>query len=198
MSYILVLYYSRDGSTAKMAQRVARGVEEVSGMEARIRTVPDICPECEKVADEIPEAGPPYATQDDLAGCAGLVLGSPTYFGNMASPLKYFLDHSTSLWMSGKLAGRPAAVFTSTASPHGGQESSLLTMMVPLLHHGMVLVGLPYTEPALLKTQRGGTPYGASHQSGGKRDSELTEEEAALCRALGRRVATIAEKLDDE
>ncbi len=196
MDYILVLYYSRDGSTANMAQRVARGVEETGGLEARLRRVPDVSPDTEHRAPEIPEAGPPYASHDDLADCAGLVLGSPTYFGNMAAPLKHFFDQSTSLWMSGKLAGRPAGVFTSTASPHGGQEASLLTMMIPLLHHGMLITGLPYTEPALLRTQRGGSPYGASHQSGGA-GTELTEEEAELCRALGRRVANAARRLHD-
>ncbi|MDE2090220.1 MAG: NAD(P)H:quinone oxidoreductase, partial [Gammaproteobacteria bacterium] len=171
MADILVLYYSRHGAVAEMARHLARGVEEVADMQARLRTVPAVSAVCEAVADTIPESGPPYATLDDLRDCAGLALGSPTRFGNMAAPLKYFLDSTSSLWLSGALCGKPAAVFTSTASLHGGQEATLLSMMLPLLHHGMLLVGLPYTETELLSTRSGGTPYGASHLAGA--DSDL-------------------------
>ncbi len=192
--HILVLYYSRDGATAGMARQVARGVEE-AGMAALVRTVPPVSPTCEAVAPPVPEAGPPYATHEELAGCAGLALGSPTRFGNMAAPLKHFLDGTGDLWASGALAGKPAAVFTSTASLHGGQESTLLSMMLPLLHHGMLIVGLPYTEPALSATTSGGTPYGASHVAGSDGRRPLTEEERLLCRALGRRLAEVASRL---
>jgi NAD(P)H dehydrogenase (quinone) len=192
MIEILVLYYSRYGATADMARRIARGIEEVPGCQARLRTVPAVTTVCEAVADSIPEDGPPYASLDDLRDCAGLVLGSPTRFGNMAAPLKYFIDSTSSLWLSGTLAGKPAAVFTSTSSLHGGQESTLLSMMLPLLHHGMLLLGLPYSESALLTTTSGGTPYGPSHTAGTNNRRPLTEEEKDLCRALGRRIAQTA------
>ncbi len=196
MAEILVLYYSRQGSTAAMAHQIARGVDSVSGAQARLRTVPAVSAECEAVADTIPESGAPYAQLDDLQTCSGLALGSPTRFGNMASPLKYFLDSTTSLWLSGALAGKPAAVFTSTGSLHGGQESTLLSMMLPLLHHGMLLVGLPYTEPALNQTRSGGTPYGASHHAGNDPlPRELDAHEQTLCQALGQRLATTALRL---
>ncbi len=195
MAEILVLYYSRDGSVAEMARRVARGVEEVPGAEARVRALPAVSPVSEAVAPAIPEEGAPYATLDDLKACDGLILGSPGYFGNMAAAVKYFLDSSTSLWLSGALIGKPAGLFTSTGSFHGGQESVLLSMMVPLLHHGMVIVGLPYSEEALLTTRSGGTPYGASHVAGADGSAPFTDEEKQLCRALGRRVAEVALKL---
>lgn len=196
MAEILVLYYSRYGNVAAMADHVARGVGEVAGCSARVRTVPAVSTVSESVEDGIPAEGPPYATNDDLKECAGLVLGSPTRFGNMAAPLKYFLDGTGDLWATGALIGKPAAVFTSTASLHGGQESTLLSMMLPLLHHGMVFVGIPYSEPDLMSTQSGGTPYGASHMAGANGDLPLTDEEKCLCRALGRRVARIAVRLD--
>jgi len=192
MNDILVLYYSRYGATAEMAQRVARGIESVPGCQARLRTVPAVSTVCEATADEIPPEGPPYATLDDLQECAGLVLGSPTRFGNMAAPLKYFIDSSSSLWLSGALAGKPAAVFTSTSSLHGGQETTLLTMMLPLLHHGMLIMGLPYSESELLTTQSGGTPYGPSHTAGTDSKRPLSAEEQHLCSALGKRIATVA------
>jgi NAD(P)H dehydrogenase (quinone) len=193
---ILVLYYSRTGGTAEMARQVARGVEEVAGMAARLRTVPPISTVCEAVEDEIPAAGPPYATLDDLRECAGLALGSPTRFGNMAAPLKYFLDSTGGLWLAGALSGKPAAVFTSASTLHGGHESTLLTMMVPLLHHGMVLVGVPFTEPALSETRGGGTPYGPSHWSGTESRPMLGVEEKRIGRTLGRRLADIARRLE--
>ena len=186
--YILVLYYSRQGATREMARLIARGIES-TGMSARLRTVPAASADCEQTAPEIPDSGDIYATLDDLAGCSGLLLGSPTRFGNMAAPLKYFLDSTTPLWLNGALIDKPAAAFTSTGSLHGGQESTLLSMMLPLLHHGMVLVGLPYAEPALLNTRSGGTPYGASHWAGGDGQQPISPDEAALCQALGRRVA---------
>ncbi|MEK6807378.1 MAG: NAD(P)H:quinone oxidoreductase [Pseudomonadota bacterium] len=196
MTEILVLYYSRNGSVANMARRVARGVESVAGCAARLRTVPPVAAQTEKTIPPVPPEGAPYVQDKDLSECAGLILGSPTRFGNMAAPLKHFLDSTGGLWMSGALAGKPAAVFTSTASMHGGQESTLLSMMLPLLHQGMLLVGLPYTNPELNATQSGGTPYGASHVAGGgTRPRELSREEAALCEALGKRVAEIALKL---
>jgi len=182
--YILVLYYSREGATAAMAKQVARGVECVSGIEARLRTVPALSPQGD---DE--DAMALLATQEDLRGCASLVLGSPTRFGNMAAPLKQFLDDSSALWLQGALIDRPAGVFTSTSSLHGGQESTLLTMMLPLMHHGMVMVGVPYAVPELRSTEAGGTPYGASHWSTESGDRGLDDNEAAICRALGRRVA---------
>lgn len=190
--YILVLYYSRHGATAAMAQQVARGVERVPGLAARLRTVPAVSADCERSADEIPADGPLYCELDDLRHCAGLVMGSPTRFGNMAAPLKYFLDQSSSLWLSGALIDKPAGVFTSTSSLHGGQESTLLSMLLPLLHHGMVVAGLPYSEAGLMNTTSGGTPYGASHWAGADNRRSLDEAEAALCRALGARIARLA------
>lgn len=193
---VLVLYYSRHGSTAAMARQIARGVEAMPGVQARLRTVPPVSTEIEAVAPPVPEAGAPYASSNDLRECAGLVLGSPTRFGNMAAPLKYFLDGTSDLWLSGSLVGKPAAVFTSTGSLHGGNEATLLTMMLPLLHHGMLLVGLPYSEPALSATTSGGTPYGASHVAGtGGAPRTLSRDEIALCQALGKRVADAAVKL---
>jgi NAD(P)H dehydrogenase (quinone) len=192
MPYILILYYSRFGATAEMARLIARGVEETPEIEARLRTVPAISPVCDAVEDRIPPSGPPYADIEDLRHCAGLALGSPTRFGNMASPLKYFLDGTSALWLAGTLAGKPAGVFTSTASLHGGQEMTLISMMVPLLHHGMLVLGLPYNEIDLLRTTSGGTPYGPSHHSGMESNLPLTDEEKRLCYALGRRLATTA------
>lgn len=196
MSEILVLYYSRHGATAELARHIARGVEEITGMRARLRTVPEISAVCEALADTVPEQGPPYATLDDLKECTGLALGSPTRFGNVAAPLKYFLDSTTPLWLSGTLIGKPAALFTSTSSLHGGQESTLLSMMLPLLHHGMLIVGLPYSEIELLHTQSGGTPYGASHYGGAQNDRPLTQEEKLLATALGKRLAKTALELE--
>jgi NAD(P)H dehydrogenase (quinone) len=189
---ILVLYYSRYGNVARMAQLVARGVEMVPGCQARLRTVPAVSTICEATGSEIPESGPPYATREDLVECAGLALGSPTRFGNMAAALKYFLDGTSDIWVSGGLIGKPAAVFTSTSSLHGGQESTLISMMLPLLHHGMLVLGVPYSEPELISTQSGGTPYGASHVAGAESNLPLTEEEKRLCLALGRRLAQTA------
>lgn len=191
MAYILVLYYSRYGATAEMARQIARGVEE-GGMEARLRTVPAISAVCEAVEDSIPDSGSPYATADDLRDCAGLALGSPTRFGNMAAALKYFIDGTSALWLSGALIGKPAATFTSTSSLHGGQETTLLSMMLPLLHHGMLLLGLPYSETDLLHTTTGGTPYGPSHLAGTDSKLPLSEEEKRLCRALGKRLGQTA------
>ncbi|MCC6301843.1 MAG: NAD(P)H:quinone oxidoreductase [Gammaproteobacteria bacterium] len=195
MPEILVLYYSRHGNVAAMAHKIAHGVEEIPGFRARLRTVPAVSTVCETTEDTIPAAGPPYATHADLAECAGLILGSPTRFGNMAAALKYFLDGTSGLWLSGALIGKPAAVFTSTGTLHGGQESTLLSMMLPLLHHGMLLLGLPYSEPDLMHTASGGTPYGASHTAGLDESRPLSEEEKRLCRALGRRVAETAARL---
>ncbi|MGH8501322.1 MAG: NAD(P)H:quinone oxidoreductase [Gammaproteobacteria bacterium] len=195
MNDVLVLYYSRHGATAEMARRVARGVEAIAGMRARLRTVPAVSATPEAVADDIPPAGPPYATLDDLSQCSGLALGSPTRFGNMAAPLKYFLDQTSAHWLSGALVDKPAGVFTSTASPHGGQESTLLSMMLPLMHHGMLIVGLPYTEAALFSTRGGGTPYGPSHTAGIDDRTPLSAEEKDLCAALGRRIARVAKAL---
>lgn len=193
-SRILVLYYSRHGSTAAMAKEIARGVESIDGMQAVVRTVPAVSAESEAVASEIPEDGPPYASHEDLIDCAGMVMGSPTRFGNMAAPLKYFLDTTSALWLPGKLAGKPAGVFTSTSTLHGGQETTLTSMMLPLIHHGMLIVGIPYTEAALSSTSSGGTPYGASHFAN-EAAVILTPEECQLARALGARVADIATKL---
>nr|WP_302850310.1 NAD(P)H:quinone oxidoreductase [Pseudomonas aromaticivorans] len=190
----MVLYYSRHGATAEMARQIARGVEQ-GGMEARLRTVPAVSAESAAVAAEIPEQGALYASLDDLRHCAGLALGSPTRFGNMAAPLKHFLDGTSSLWLTGELVGKPAGVFTSTASLHGGQESTQLSMLLPLLHHGMLVCGLPYSEQALLDTRGGGTPYGASHHAGHDGKRPLDEHETALCRALGQRLAHTAQKL---
>jgi NAD(P)H dehydrogenase (quinone) len=195
LAEILVLYYSSSGSVRALAECVARGIETVEGMRARVRTVPRVSPVTEVASAAVPSSGPPYVEARDLAECAGVALGSPTRFGNMAAPLKHFLDGLGSEWSRGTLAGKPAAVFTSTSSMHGGQEATLLTMMVPLLHHGMVLVGIPYTEPDLNTTRGGGTPYGASHVSGPMGDLAVSEEEKRLALALGRRLAAIARKL---
>ena len=192
--YILVLYYSRHGAVAEMAKYIVRGIEQISGVEARLRTVAEISTTCEAVADDIPNDGPLYCSEEDLQNCSGLILGSPTRFGNMAAPLKYFVDSTSSLWLSGALINKPAAVFSSSSSLHGGQETTLVSMMLPLLHHGMVLVGLPYSEPELMNTQSGGTPYGATHVAG-KDNNPIDENEMALCRALGKRVASIAQSL---
>ena len=194
MSYILILYYSRHGATAEMAHQVARGVE-AAGLEARLRTVPPVSTVCEATEPAVPASGAPYVDLEDLRDCAGLALGSPTRFGNMAAAMKYFLDGTSTLWLSGALAGKPAGVFTSTSSLHGGQEATLLSMMLPLLHHGMLVMGLPYSETDLLHTQSGGTPYGPSHLAGTENDRPLTEEEKRLCQALGRRLATTASRL---
>jgi NAD(P)H dehydrogenase (quinone) len=195
MPEILIVYYSRGGSVAQLARHIARGVEEVPGMQARLRSVPPVAPVTRQSAPPVPEDGAPYASREDLAQCAGLILGSPTRFGNMAAPLKYFIDDSGAEWASGTLAGKPAAVFTSTASMHGGQESTLLSMALPLLHHGMLLVGIPYTEAALSNTRGGGTPYGASHVAGADDRPEPSDDERLLARALGKRVAQIAQRL---
>lgn len=192
---VLVLYYSRHGATAEMARLVCRGVESVAGMRARLRTVPAVSAVSEAVEDAVPASGPPYASHDDLRECAGLIVGSPTRFGNMAAPLKYFLDGTGDLWLSGVLAGKPAGVFTSTSSLHGGQEATLLSMMLPLLHHGMLLTGIPYTESELMETSGGGTPYGPSHLAGVNSDKRISEAEKRLCLALGARVADIARRL---
>lgn len=190
MTKILVLYFSRNGTTAEMANHIARGVEAVNEVEAIVRTVPDVSSVCEKTAESIPVHGAIYATLEDLKQCDGLALGSPTHFGNMASPLKYFIDSTTEIWFSGALVGKPAGVFTSTGSMHGGQESTLLSMMLPLLHHGMLILGLPYTETALRETTSGGTPYGPSHLS--LDQTGLTDHEKNLCRTLGTRLAKTA------
>ena len=190
MTKILIVYYSRNGSTAEMAQHIARGVESITGAEAVIRTVPEVSAVCEKTADTIPASGAIYATLDELRNCDGLALGSPTHFGNMAASLKYFIDNSTEVWFSGALIGKPASVFTSTGSLHGGQETTLLSMMLPLLHHGMMLLGLPYSEHALRETSSGGTPYGASHLA--TEINRITDDEKKLCQALGARLAKTA------
>jgi len=195
MTEILVLYYSQSGHVSSMAEQIARGIENVDDCTAKIRTVPAISTVCEATEDSIPNQGHLYASHDDLKNCAGLVLGSPTRFGNMAAPLKYFIDQSSDLWLSGSLIGKPAALFTSTGSLHGGQESTLLSMMLPLMHHGMMIMGLPYSEAELMTTQDGGTPYGASHLAGSDNKRRLSETEAKLCRALGQRVATAAKAL---
>ncbi len=196
MTDILVLYYSRNGATRDLAQAIAQGVDSVPGAQARVRTVPAVSTVCEAVESDIPADGPPYAEVRDLEECAGLALGSPTRFGNMAASMKYFLDGTSPQWLSGALAGKPAAVFTSTGSLHGGQESTLLSMMLPLLHHGMLIVGIPYTEPRLTSTQTGGTPYGASHFArAATADSGLSADEKALAIALGARLARTALKL---
>lgn len=195
MAEILVLYYSRNGSTAELARFVARGIEEVTGMQARTRTVPAVSAVCEATADAIPADGPPYVSLTDLKECVGLALGSPTRFGNMAAPLKYFLDSTSELWLSGALVGKPAGVFTAASSLHGGHESTLLSMMLPLLHHGMLILGVPYSDPALMATHSGGTPYGPSHWSGVESHAQLTAEEKQQCRTLGRRLALTAQQL---
>jgi NAD(P)H dehydrogenase (quinone) len=195
VSEILVLYYSRSGAVKHMAQLVARGIDSTPGARARIRTVPPVSTVCEAVEPAIPDSGAPYAELRDLEECIGVALGSPTRFGNMAAPLKYFLDSTSGLWLRGALSGKPAAVFTSTGTLHGGQETTLLSMMLPLLHHGMMIVGLPYGEPELTTTASGGTPYGASHVAGPNADRPVTEDEQRLCIALGKRLASAALKL---
>jgi NAD(P)H dehydrogenase (quinone) len=195
MSEILVLYFSRDGAVKKMAQLIARGIESVEGMQARIRTVPEISDNLEAKQARVPDHGSPFVTLDDLTECAGLALGSPAYFGNMAAPLKYFFDQTTPAWITGKLSGKPAALFTASSTHHGGQETTLQNMMVPLLHHGMIILGLPYSEAALENTSMGGTPYGASHISGLGHQNEIDADEKALCLALGKRLAVTATKL---
>ena len=191
MTEILVLYYSRHGSVAEMAKLVARGIESVPGVQARIRSVPPVSTVCEATESPVPDKGAPYVSHDDLKECAAIALGSPARFGNMAAPLKYFLETTGSLWLSGTLVDKPAAVFTSSSSMHGGQEATLLSMMVPLLHHGAVIVGLPYTDADLLQTTGGGTPYGASHVAGANNDFPITDAEQRLCNNLGKRLATI-------
>jgi len=197
MTDILVLYYSVQGSTAKLAEQVARGVNGVAGCNARLRTVPSVSSNTEASQAPVPDSGAPYATREDLAECAGMIMGSPTRFGNMAAALKYFLDGTSAEWLSGTLAGKPAGVFTSSNSLHGGQETTLLTMAIPLLHHGMLLVGIPFSEEALTTTQSGGTPYGASHVAGKQTGTELSKEEAMVAQHLGRRVAETALRLEN-
>lgn len=198
MTEILVLYYSTHGATRQMAQLIARGVESVAGCSARLRTVPRISTVCETVESDIPVAGAPYVTLDDLLECNGLALGSPTRFGNMAAPMKYFWDSTIADWLKGTLIGKPASVFTSSGTLHGGNESTLITMMLPLLHHGMIIVGTPYSETALMSTTTGGTPYGASHWAGTESNQPISEAERQLCLAQGRRIAEIAKKLQAE
>jgi len=195
MPDILILYYSRTGAVAQLARHVARGVEEIAGVRARVRSVPPVAPVTAVAQAPVPEDGAPYATHQDLRDCAGLILGSPTRFGNMAAPLKHFLESTGAEWISGTLVGKPAAAFTSTSSMHGGQESTLLSMLLPLLHHGMLLVGLPFTEPGIHATSSGGTPYGASHVAGNDGSRPISDDERVLARALGRRVADVAARL---
>ena len=192
---ILVLYYSPGGTTAEMANIIARGVDDIDGMQARVRTVPAVSPDTEQSAPSIPDSGPLYASNDDLIECDGLILGCPTHFGNMPAAMKHFIDGTSALWMGGKLAGKPAAVFSASTSMHGGQESTLLTMMLPLLHHGMLIVGLPYTETALFDTKTGGSPYGVTRLTDDLEATPLSDDERTLCLAIGKRVATIAKKL---
>lgn len=192
--YVLILYYSRTGSVRNLALQVARGVEE-AGMEAMLRTVPPVSATSETTAPAVPDSGAPYCSMADLAGCSALALGSPTRFGNMAAPMKYFIDQTSELWMQGALIGKPAGVFTSTTSLHGGQESTLLSMLLPLLHQGMLITGLPYSEKALYTTTGGGTPYGPTHMAGLDNNKHLSNDEATLARALGRQLATLASKL---
>ncbi len=193
--YILVLFYSRHGAVRVMAEHVARGVQQITGVQSRLRTVPVVSAVCEATEGDIPDDGPLYCTEDDLRECSGLVLGSPTRYGNMAASMKYFIDGTASLWMSGALIDKPAGVFTSSSSLHGGQESTLLSMMLPLLHHGMIITGIPYSQQELMTSQSGGTPYGASHVAGPNSDRPVDEDELALCRALGKRVATVAKSM---
>ncbi len=190
--YVLVLYYSRSGAVLQLAQYIARGVEHVEGIEARMRTVPPVSATCEAVDKTVPDAGAPYVSLDDLRGCAGLAMGSPTRFGNMAAPLKYFLDGTSALWLAGDLVDKPACVFSSSASMHGGQETTCTSMMLPLLHHGMILLGVPYTEQALTTTQTGGTPYGVTHVAGVNNDRPLSQDEMTLAKHLGERLARVA------
>lgn len=197
MADILVLYYSRKGATEALAREVCKGVDAVDGMSARLRTVPTVSTVTEAIEDAVPDSGPPYATNADLEECAGLVMGSPTHFGNMAASLKHFLDGTVGDWFRGVAVGKPAGVFASTGSLHGGQESTLLSMALPLLHHGMIFVGVPYTEPALSSTTTGGTPYGPTHVTWNRDPDSLSDEEKELCRALGKRVAEIAKRLQD-
>ncbi|MFA0810627.1 NAD(P)H:quinone oxidoreductase [Microbulbifer epialgicus] len=192
-SYVLILYYSRTGATARMAAELARGVES-SGIVARLRTVPSVSPDTEASQPPVPSEGAPFCTLDDLRHCSGLLMGSPTRFGNMASPLRYFLDQTSDIWLEGSLTGKPAGVFTATGSLHGGQETTLTSMMLPLLHHGMLIAGIPYSEAALMRTQSGGTPYGASHWAKGH-SSELSDDEITLCRALGARIGQLTQSL---
>lgn len=194
---ILVLFYSRHGATAELARQVARGVDSVDGCQAMLRTVPAVSTVAEATEAPVPDAGAIYATPDDLESCGGVVLGSPTRFGNMAAPMKYFWDSTSTAWLNGALVDKPAGVFTSTGSLHGGQESTLLSMMIPLLHHGMLISGLPYTEKALMSTVDGGTPYGASHWAGVDGKRAISDNEQALCRALGTRVAKTALALSE-
>jgi NAD(P)H dehydrogenase (quinone) len=193
--YVLVLYYSRTGSTAQLAQYIARGIESVDGIEARIRTVAPVSTTCEAVDKVVPDQGAPYATLDDLRDCQGLALGSPTRFGNMAAPLKYFLDNTSSLWLGGNLINKPACVFSSTASMHGGQESTLISMMLPLLHHGMMILGVPYSEPSLSNTTSGGTPYGATHVSGAANDKPIADDEITIAKVMGTRLGQVVKGL---
>lgn len=195
MAEILILFYSRHGATAEMAHIIARGVEEIPGVVAKLRTVPEVSALCEATADTIPDTGAPYVLESDFRACDGLILGSPTRFGNMAAAMKYCLDSTSPLWMNGAMIGKPASVFTSTSSLHGGQESTLLSMMLPLLHHGMMILGIPYSETALLHTQSGGTPYGASHMAGKESKLPLTEEEKSICMTQGRRMAETVVRL---
>jgi NAD(P)H dehydrogenase (quinone) len=197
MGSILILYYSRHGSVEKMADFIARGVDQVEGMESLIRTVPPVSPVTKTAEPPVPPKGAPYVTLEDLKQCDGLILGSPTRFGNMAAPMKYFWDTTSSLWLSGELANKPAGVFTSTSSMHGGQETTLVSMMLPLIHHGMIIVGIPFTETELLNTTSGGSPYGASHFAGIDSQFPITESEKICCKALGKRVAAVAKKLED-
>ncbi|HSN72811.1 MAG TPA: NAD(P)H:quinone oxidoreductase [Steroidobacteraceae bacterium] len=196
MATILVLFYSRKGATAELARQVSRGVDSVEGATALLRTVPAVAPVIESPESPVPVAGPPYATYEELRRCDGLIMGSPTRFGNMAAPLKFFLDGTSALWVNGALAGKPAGVFTSTQTMHGGHETTLLSMMLPLLHHGMYLVGLPYTARELTETKSGGSPYGAGHVAGEEARPKLSTEEKALARLLGQRVAELAVRLE--
>lgn len=195
MSEVLVLYYSRYGATAQLAKYIARGVEQVDGMQARVRTVPAVSPNTEASEAAVPDSGAPYVTHEDITACDGMIVGSPTRFGNMAAPLKYFLDTTGGLWMSGAMVDKPVGFFTSTSSMHGGQESTLLSMMIPFIHHGCIVVGLPFTEKKLVTTQTGGTPYGASHLAGADSKNPVSEDEKELCIALGKRVATTTQRL---
>jgi len=197
MPEVLILYYSRHGSVEKMANIIARGAEEANGVTSKIRTVPEVSATCEAVASDIPEKGAPYVTLDDLKSCDGLALGSPAWFGNMAAPLKYFLDSTTSLWLSGALSGKPATVFTSSSTMHGGNEACLQSMLVPLLHHGMIISGIPYSEKDLHTTVSGGSPYGATHVAGDDGNNDISAEEKRLCLAAGRRLGEISIKLSD-